>query len=325
MVSLAVRLDMYRHGFMSEAPILYDFETHGRAAYVTSVQHYTRIRDINPCPAILRNKLIFHTVMARWPGSTPRLFGIVRGGRFLADAEACGSAAAGVLDVCDAGQALFLKPVSEDGGKRMHVLARSDHGYRHNGRIMDRGVLEAALSRLDGFLVTELVRPAPYAKAIFPDALNTIRIVTMRSPDTGEPFVAFANHRFGTRASGFVDNWGMGGLNAHIDIASGHLGPAVELKRTPKLSWLPHHPDSGAPIEGVAVPDWEAVKSTVLGWAAGLPMVLMCGWDVAVDESGAVRALEGNGQPSTNQMQVHRPLLTDERVRAFFRAHGVIR
>jgi hypothetical protein len=42
-----------------------------------------------------------------------------------------------------------------------------------------------------------------------------------------------------------------------------------------------------------------------------------------VTEDG-FRILEGNKYPDVHILQVHRPLLADDRIRAFYRRHGVI-
>jgi hypothetical protein len=84
--------------------------------------------------------------------------------------------------------------------------------------------------RLGGgvWLVCAYVEQADYARTIFPDVANTIRVLTMYDDEAGQAFAAAAVHRFGTRAQGptAVDNWSRGGLTAAIDLAGGCLGRA---------------------------------------------------------------------------------------------------
>ena len=75
------------------------------------------------------------------------------------------------------------------------------------------------------------------------------------------------------------------------------------------------HPDTGAQIEGVRVPAWDAVVETVETLAAEVPYVPFVGWDVLLSESGEPVVIEANSCPGLASHQVHRPLLDDERLR----------
>jgi Sugar-transfer associated ATP-grasp len=47
------------------------------------------------------------------------------------------------------------------------------------------------------------------------------------------------------------------------------------------------------------------------------------GWDIIVTPNGPV-VLEGNYFSDVNLLQVHRPLLSDERVHGFYDHHGIL-
>ncbi len=72
-----------------------------------------------------------------------------------------------------------------------------------------------------GFLiVTPLVREHDYAHRMCPSSSNTLPLLTLRDPTSGEPFVAAALQRFGTSESGWVDNWGAVRLSTSPQVCS---------------------------------------------------------------------------------------------------------
>ena len=48
------------------------------------------------------------------------------------------------------------------------------------------------------------------------------------------------------------------------------------------------HPDTGAPIAGSRVPNWQAVRDVALEGARLFPECALIGWDIAPVDSGAV-------------------------------------
>jgi hypothetical protein len=325
-VRIVDRIRMLRRGFLSQAAYMYDFKSHDPALFVPQIANIVYgIQADRLARPILGNKLAFHMIMARWPGSAPTLFGVIRDGAFDPDAEMCGGCADKALaDLCAVQSRLFLKPFRGAGGKRAYRLEAGPQGLILNGQPCAPGDLARVIGALDSYLVLECVRPAAYAAGIYPGALNTMRIVTMRDVDTGAFFIAGAIHRFGTAKSGHVDNWSSCGLNAALDYETGLLGRVATSPDCGSIRWLERHPDTGAPITGVQVPSWQAVKDRVLEWSRGVAYGQFVGWDVALDDRGAVRAIEANCPPATSLFQVHGPIITDPRIRRFFQHYGVI-
>jgi len=84
--------------------------------------------------------------------------------------------------------------------------------------------------------------------------------------------------------------------------------------------WMryPRHPDSGAQIEGVVIPRWGELVESVRRLAQKLDFIDYNGWDVVATEEG-LSVIEGNYSFDLYVYQVSHPLLTDERIRAFYR------
>lgn len=65
------------------------------------------------------------------------------------------------------------------------------------------------------------------------------------------------------------------------------------------------------------------MRAGILALAGRLSFLPYVGWDVVVTERGHA-VLEGNHYCDVNLLQVHGPLLRDERVRALYARHGVL-
>ena len=171
-------------------------------------------------------------------------------------------------------------------------------------------------------LIERRVEQAPAWSGLFPHTLNTIRALTLWPKSAGEPFLARAVQRIGASATIPCDNFAAGGIAAEVDIASGRLGTGRHKRAN--AAPVTHHPETGAAIEGVALPRWREIVDTVLRAARSMPMNCYVGWDVFVDAAGQVMIGEASGSTDVDIYQVHRGLLTDPRVRAFFEEAGVL-
>ncbi len=121
------------------------------------------------------------------------------------------------------------------------------------------------------------------------NGLSTIRVVTYRRPG-GETGVLMACLRMPTGALQ-VDNFEAGGIAAPIDLQTGVMGPAVA--KDPRKGAFQVHPDSGAPIEGVAVPFFRESIDATLSAHSCFPWMPFVGWDVVVTDEGPL-LLEAN-------------------------------
>ena len=111
-------------------------------------------------------------------------------------------------------------------------------------------------NQLDRYLSTAFEEQAAYARTIFPDSTNTLRILTLRDETSHESFVAAVTHRFGLSRTTPIDNWhkGTGGICASVDVETSSLGQAVTVSSDNQLVWHSSHPETGELIEGVEIP-----------------------------------------------------------------------
>jgi hypothetical protein len=210
------------------------------------------------------------------------------------------------LPPCD----LFSKPSNLWGGSGARRWTYDEErGYvGDDGTARDAEALIAELARMSAelgrpVLLQRWLRNAAAVARLTTGALCTARIATVRPPD-GHAQLLLALYRMPTGTAA-VDNFGVGGLAAPVDLATGRLGRAI--RKDFRLLPVPteRHPDTGATIEGHQLPHWEDAVSLVLRAHAaidwkGVPVV---GWDVALLEEGPV-LLEGNNVPCSTGTQM---------------------
>lgn len=151
-------------------------------------------------------------------------------------------------------------------------------------------------------LIEDLIVQHPDVSKLYPDAVNTYRIVTVLR--SGVPAVVYAFIRMGNGGR-FVDNFNSGGMAAPVDVETGVIafsavdkdGAAYEV-----------HPATGCPIPGYQLPCWRESVEMCLEAAKVVPQLGYVGWDVAVSEDGP-QLIEGNHFPGHDilQLPLHTP------------------
>jgi hypothetical protein len=343
------RLWFYRRRFLSKSGVLYDFETYDPDHYLDDYQRYIRSGRINDhWGALIDNKLAFHEILGEFPSYRSAVYGLLRDGEFHgldADGGSVIASDGGVDlerppdsdapkptadpidwldDTLSDGDRLVLKWFSGGGGNNVHFLERENGTYLYDGTPTSDARLAETLAELEDYLVCEFVEQDEYADELYPDTVNTIRVLTMYDEREREAFIPIAVQRIGTSNSAPVDNFSKGGLSAEVDRETGALSAGAHYYHEDSVTWHETHPETGARIEGTTVPGWEEIRDKLLEIANALSHMPYVGWDIVVTGEGEFKIIEGNSQTGVAAMQVHRPLLADERTRRFYRQHGVV-
>jgi hypothetical protein len=262
---------------------------------------------------------MFDAVMQRFPSHIPRSLGFIVNRKFHSLDPACPIRSVdSLLDWCLGGNSVVIKPHTGGGGSGILVIDAGTDGLQLNGSDITRDQLQARLKKINMVIIQEKIQQADYSRAIYPGSINTIRALTIWDRDADRPFLAVAVHRFGAKATGTVDNWTQGGLTASIDLESGQLSAAATPGDGGAVKWHDSHPDTGATIRGVIVPQWAGMMEQLLAVASRLPFLPYVGWDVVVDPESNLKIIEGNHRSGVTILQIHKPLLQDPRVRRFF-------
>lgn len=314
------RLQLLRNGFLSESEAIYDLQNGAAGDYLSDYARFHRCA-INRQPHLLSDKVCFYWLMRAAGAPTPHIFATIENGIATTLDEHARSLSI-AASLCEAGRSV-VKPRDGTNGRGMFfVTATADGALAVNDQ--PNGALAMMQSLAEGaFIICERIDQHAYAARIFPHTVNTLRIMTYIDPANGEAFIGRVVHRFGSARSGIVDNWSAGGLSAAVDLATGVMEEAAGHPAKHGQTRYRAHPDTGEAIAGVRIPRWDEMIGGVLRLAQLMPGNPYIGWDVLATADG-YSIIEGNTTPDVNLVQVHGPLLADERIRRFYKHHNVI-
>ena len=172
-------------------------------------------------------------------------------------------------------------------------------------KIEDYPSLDAVYNKLiegnNNFELEEVIKQHPDVSKIYPDAINTVRIVTILKD--GTPHVICSYFRIGNGK--FVDNFNSGGMVAPVDEKTGEvMDRAIDKNK----NLYETHPQTGAKIIGFKFPDWDKAINMCKEAAKVVPQMGYVGWDVCFTPDGPI-FVEGNEFPGHDiyQLPEHTP------------------
>ena len=191
-----------------------------------------------------------------------------------------------------------IKPAHGAGGDGILVITgrMGEHFRRANGRLMDREAIQHHLANIlsgmyslggqpDRAMLEYRVKFDPLFDRVSFEGVPDIRTVVYR----GYPIMAMV--RLPTREADGKANLHQGAVGAGIDMVTGETLDGVWHDRV-----VDRHPDTGAPISGIRIPDW----STLLALAARCHDLVGLGYlgvDVVLDRDLGPLILELNARP----------------------------
>jgi len=325
-IGIVNRIRCLKRGFNSDKFLIYGFgESWDKCGgYLTDYDRTRRLEALGwPFYYIAHDKLVFERFFAdkcNVISSSHFLYG----GRIypLKNSEACAIRTVEDLVLSTVhGVDYILKPIKASGGDGIFRLSHlSDGVFLMNG--VRKSLAQACqdVSSLNVYSVGERFVQAGLAHEIFPDTLNTIRVVTMFDPRENSAFVPLAVHRFGTKMSAPVDNIGKGGFAVSIDVETGIMGVGYNIRSGVPRTFSTH-PDSGITFTGLRIPAWDEIRDTMVRLANYIPQLPMCGWDIVLS-GREVYVLELNYNPGL--FQFFRPYLTIPKVKEVLEHYHVI-
>jgi hypothetical protein len=312
----AVAGELWSRGFLPDKSRLYAIDRYGPDAYVTDLQREMAGLINEPYVAILSNKAVFNELFDGVVPTVP-ILGYTNG--------------LGFSGVLPENGSLFAKPVNSGGGTGVFRATVENGRFIIDDRLLSSTeFINDLLSRRHNYIVSREVESHPEMRQFFDRTTNTLRVMMMRCPATREGFIAGAVLRVGTVASGDMDNFTRGGISLSVDLGTGRVGSGWQLRQLldadgerDRVGGLTSHPDTGARLSGRRVPLWDEVIGSCRTAFEHRPRLQYVGWDIIVTPSGPV-FLEGNHYPEPRVLQVHKPLLSDDRIRTFYDHHGIL-
>lgn len=309
-------------GYMVDQKAIYDFDHNDRHEYLSEFDWY-RSRWINePFDQMLNNKIICTEVLSQYT-YVPKILFMKNKGRMVSLEKDCADGYKtneDLMALLERFSVMFMKPLAAGKGKGVHRIELSQGKVNVDGEFKNKQEFFAFLDSSDGWFLSEGVRQHPFLDSLYDKTTNTIRLITLRDPNTGCYKVFFAVQRIGTSATIPVDNGSRGGLVSCINLETGELSEARSLQA---LDAHEVHPDSGAPIKGQHVPAWDDLKNQMIHLAKKFPFMNFIAWDILLTEKGPC-IIEANTSSGVNIIQLWGPQRNGE-LGDFYRAHGVIK
>lgn len=320
-VSFFTRIRFSFLGFVADQCVLYDLRGGRWRDYLSEFDWYCSRWIDEPFDAMLNNKVACTHLLSPYV-LVPEVIAVKTQGEIvLCDGTGKARSPQDAVDAARRRGSVFMKPISAGKGKGVHRLdALSDGRFLLDGRETGGDALAKAFSEEDGWFLCEAVRQSAYLDELYDGSANTVRLITFRDPDSGSCKVFFAVQRIGTSATGPVDNGSRGGLVARIDLATGVLGEARCLHSLERHSI---HPDTGHPIEGLRIPDWDDMKRCSLRLACQFPYIRFIAWDLLATDEG-ICVIEANASSGVNIIQLWGPQRNGE-LGEYYRSRGVLR
>lgn len=201
----------------------------------------------------------------------------------MQDCPECYSAdVEGIYNLLKDKKKLALKPSAGTHGDGFYCLEYKDNSIYVNGNVKTESEFAELLCGFNSYyLVTEFVEMCNFLKNIYPNSVNTVRVMVI-NPRGHNPKIMQTYIRIGSSKTGFTDNVGYGGICAKIDTKTGELYKPETIVDH-KFMDCPYHPDTGTVIAG-KIPGWDDMCKKVLEIAKYLPELEYLGFDIAFTE-----------------------------------------
>ena len=189
--------------------------------------------------------------------------------------------------------AAFIKPVRGARGKSIFESERTSANKLRitadTGEQIDLPGLTAKIenSAKAGYLIQEHLQTHPSIAAICGNRLTSTRLLIVNGYNGPEIISAVWRCPVGQNMTDNFDAGRKGNLIADINLTSGAIRRIIQGAGWRNIE-IDAHPDTGAPLSKLIIPDWQQLTATCLQAAALLNELRLQHWDVAITNHGPV-------------------------------------
>lgn len=192
----------------------------------------------------------------------------------------------------------FLKDALGRCGKAVYPIQVKKGQLFVNGRETAASSLQA---QMDGkYIIQERLVQHPEMNRLYPHAVNTLRLITLRQGDEIE--LVSGTFRMGAGGNPW-DNWSSGGIGVGMNIETGRLN-REGMFRSCGSGMISEHPETKVRFETFEIPFYRKAAEMVKELHAFFYGVHSIGWDVAIAEKGP-SIIEGNNSWCIGFQQIH--------------------
>lgn len=310
-IAKAFKEKLFRAGFKPTASLVYDFKKFGAEAFVND-RDYRVLHPINRgASQLIDNKAFLPLLFQSSPELLPDFFAHLGQGKLKFQRGSTSESRDPAVFLKEAlarfGK-LIIKPTSEGGGSNILFL--------------DEGNFEKGIQKIQKgeFVINEFLENVEFIAKIYPDSLNTFRVVFFKNQNGVNQILMMA-HRFGNLMSKGVDNVSSGGLACSIDLETGTFSKAYSYVSNEYKGWFASHMETNEPIEGVSIPNWNETFEKIKNLVRRLDWLDYAGLDLAFTTKG-LKLIEINSLPHPRLMQVGGPALQNPEFKEFLISKG---
>ena len=202
---------------------------------------------------------------------------------------------------------LAVKRLAGSLGEGFYKAAYCDGKYKLNAEELDREGFQNRLLELKGYLITEYLRPHMAMSPFSANTANTIRYLIARDGDEWRMVKSYI--RFGTKRSGFVENYAAGGVLCFISDDGVFVNGNIYDFASGDNKIIYNHPDTGAELKG-SIPLWTELVQAADDFCRQFPQMKYLGIDFVVTKNNGIKILEINSLTSLDALQMQGSLLT---------------
>lgn len=192
----------------------------------------------------------------------------------------------------------FLKDALGRCGKAVYPLQVRSGKLYVNGKETPP---QAVQKEIDGkYIIQQRVIQHPEMSRLYPHAVNTLRLVTLRQAD--EIILASGTFRMGAGGTPY-DNWSSGGIGVGINVETGTL-KQKGMFRCCTQGMMTEHPDTKVRFDTFRIPFYAEAATFVKELHSFFYGVHSIGWDIAITAEGPT-AIEGNNSWCIGFQQIH--------------------